>query len=101
MKNLGQIEIKKVSNIRDTNGVFQFDDVNWIYNALFLFENAVSKSLNKSKDTICDKDEETKMPKDDFDKLNLGLSPFSHLDLGIESWIENEGRLSKLSVTKN
>ena len=45
---------------------------------------------------------ETKMPKDDFDKLNLGLSPFSHLDLGvIESWIENEGRLSKLSVTKN
>ena len=61
---------------------------------LKLCKNIICESLDNSKNTICDENEDTKMSKEDFDNLNHRLSPFAHLDLGvIERLIENTGRL--------
>ena len=53
------------------------------------------ESLDNSKDIIRGENEDTKMSKDDYDSLDHRLWGV------IESLIENTGRLSQLSVTKN
>ena len=72
-ENVGQIKINK--NIRDANGDSKLNYGSWRDTAPTLLENLVSESLDNSKDTICDEDEET--------NLIHQLSPVALLDLGM------------------